>query len=156
VRNSRRSGLALLHPLALKFALRPPITETMNAIWAPFVAVAAVFLAVAGGAAWWHQHNLIAKLKRRLRESENSRHEMAERAISLRRRADGTPAPIANDMAQRRQALERALDPAPPGEFPWLETMPAVDAVEGPGFEPTQPDHQALSLDLNLEEMAAR
>jgi hypothetical protein len=124
---------------------------TMNAYWAPFVAVATVFVVAAGGTAWWSSRRTIADLRRRLVDSENSRREMAEQLLLLRRQVEaGAPPVAADDVAQRREALERALDTgnrAAP-ELPWLETMPG-DTLNGPGFAKTQPN-----LDLDLEEAA--
>src|SRR5262245_22818571 len=106
----------------------------MNALWAPFLAVAAVFVVVAGGAAWWHQRRTVADLQRRLRDAESSRRDIAEHMSSLRQHLDqaraGSAAATRDDITERRLALERALEPSGPPEFPWLETMPAGDAGE--------------------------
>lgn len=129
----------------------------MNALWTPFLAVAVVFGVVAGSATWWHQRRFIADLKRRLEDTEQSRREMAEHLLAMRKRleaADETGTP--GDLEERRQALERALDlAAPAGEFPWLETMPSTPAdPDDRHFQPTQPSTQRL--DVNLEESAGR
>jgi hypothetical protein len=124
---------------------------TMNAYWAPFVAVATVFVVAAGGTAWWSSRRTIADLRRRLVESENSRRDMAEQLLTLRRQVEaGAPPATASDVAQRREALERALDTGSRGapELPWLETQPGA-VMNGPAFAKTQPN-----LDLDLEEAA--
>jgi len=133
------------------------MSAVMNALWAPFLAVAAVFVAAAGGAAWWHQRRNIAELKRRLQEAESSRRDISEHMAVLRQRLDGAKAKPAagDDIAERKRALEPAAGPA--AEFPWLETMPAPDAGEASEFEPTRPDHlrtERQRLDVNLEEVA--
>ena len=128
----------------------------MNALWTPLLSVAVVFGVVAGSATWWHQRRFIADLKRRLEDTEQSRREMAEHLLAMRKRLeaadDGTP----GDLEERRQALERALDLAGPvGEFPWLETLPSTPAdADDHHFQPTQPSTQRL--DVNLEESAGR
>ena len=134
----------------------------MNALWAPFLAVAAVFVVVAGAAAWWHQRRTVAELQRRLHEAEGSRRELADHMASLRQRLDAArvKAAVGDDIAERKLALERALDQAGSAapEFPWLETMPAAEPGEGTGFEPTRPDHLRTAgprVDVNLEDAGA-
>ena len=124
---------------------------TMNAYWAPFAAVATVFVVAAGGTAWWSSRRTIADLRRRLVESENSRREMAEQMLLMRRQLEaGAPT---GDVAQRREALERALEGGSRDaatELPWLETQPGCTATfGGPAFAKTQP-----TLDLDLEQAA--
>ena len=122
----------------------------MNAYW-PLLLAAVLALAVAVGAAvgWQHRRHL-ANLRRRLEDAEHSRFEISERTAELGERlalvqgalaAQQQALDASRDLAERRAALERALDrgrdsvPHPA----WPDTQPMTIAPERAYFAPTEP-----------------
>lgn len=115
----------------------------MDGISIPLLAMLAALGAAAGGAALWQQRRFVAELKRQLAQAEQARRELAEQMRDLAVHLQARPAAAgepADATAERKRALERALDAASPAaEFPWLETMPHDAAVERYDFAATEP-----------------
>jgi len=117
----------------------------MDATWFPIVTVATVVAACSGAAAWWHHRQRVAQLRRRLADTEHSRLELADEALDLRQRLEAVDQALAaqkptpgGDLAERRAALDRALDRAPSAVGSWIDTQPMTVAPDTQ-FEPTQP-----------------
>jgi PAB1-binding protein PBP1 len=113
--------------------------------------LAAVLLVVLVGAAvWWRQRQRLARLQNELREAQDSRLELIDETQTLRRQLHASVRPPSGaraaastalaDAAQRRAALDLALDAAgPAASGGWQDTMPMGAAGPAPGFQPTQP-----------------
>ncbi len=122
----------------------------MNADWPLlFAAVLAIALA-AGVAAWWQHRRHLANLRTRLDEAEHSRFEMTERTAELGERlalvqgalsAQQQALDASRDLAERRAALDRALDRGRDSvpHLPWPDTQPMTIAPERACFAPTEP-----------------
>jgi type II secretory pathway pseudopilin PulG len=114
----------------------------MDGISIPLLALAILGVA-AGGAALWQQRRFVADLKRQLAQAEHARRELAEqmRELALHLQArPAAPGEAPDDAAERKRALERALDAAgPAADFPWLETMPHDAPTERYDFAATEP-----------------
>lgn len=121
--------------------------DTTSFIWG----AAALVAVLAGLAVWWRQKQRLARLQNLLRDAEDSRLELFDEAQTLRQqlhasvkapstaRAAAASVAVA-EAAQRRAALDRALDavaPAPSGG--WQDTMPMAPAADTHRFQPTQP-----------------
>ena len=126
----------------------------MNAYWPLLLAaVLAIALAIAvamGAAVWWQHRRHLANLRHRLEDAEHSRFEISERTAELGERlalvqgalaAQQQALDASRDLAERRAALERALDrgrdsvPHPA----WPDTQPMTIAPERAYFAPTEP-----------------
>jgi len=105
----------------------------------------AVLAVGAAGAVFWQQRRATADLRRQLARAEESRRELADRVRELAQHLQSRPAPAepVSDTAERRAALERALDTAAavaPADFPWLETMPTENEDVSYAFASTLSD----------------
>ncbi|ODV09332.1 MAG: hypothetical protein ABT20_11235 [Rubrivivax sp. SCN 70-15] len=122
----------------------------MNAYW-PLLLAAVLAIALAAGAAVWLQHRRhLANLRRRLEDAEHSRFEISERTAELGERlalvqgalaAQQQALDASRDLAERRAALERALDRGRDSvpHLPWPDTQPMTIAPERACFAPTEP-----------------
>jgi hypothetical protein len=119
------------------------IMNSTSLLWLA-VALLAIF---AGAAVWWRQRQRLARLQDELREAQDSRLELIDEAQTLRLQlhasvkspsgARAAASAALAEVAQRRAALDRALDAAAPAASGgWQDTLPMGQA---PGFRPTEP-----------------
>jgi hypothetical protein len=122
--------------LGLKWAGGVADKRGMDGISLPLLATLAFLCVGAGGAALWQQRRFVADLKRQLAQAEHARRELADQMRELAHQLQAHPGAAGPDSAERKRALERALDAASPAaEFPWLETMPADAEIENERYD---------------------
>jgi hypothetical protein len=91
----------------------------------------------------WQQRRSVAELRRQLAQAENAKRDLADQlrelALHLKARPPEPRVPT-DDVAERKRALERALDAAGPApNFGWLETVPEEQPNERYDFAATEP-----------------